>query len=128
MYAATRNDMRKDVRGWSTTQGMREAAIYPVAPDSELTVSSRLSELRSANGAFARSVVQRTAGIRSFIARFAAFLRKSCIYRPCEKSLEEVIRLATTDECFPYTNGDFLDNPTESKAQKCATAAQVQLP
>lgn len=49
-------------------------------------------------------------GVRRFVGQYAAFLRKACVFRPCNELLMQVLTIVEDDECFPYTNGSFLEN------------------
>ncbi len=75
--------------------------------------------------------------LRDFARDAAFFLRRSCMNRDCNASLERAYKILATDECFPYTSGegDMPDDATQeerdAKAQqlqeKCAAAAGVNV-
>jgi len=44
--------------------------------------------------------------LRDAVRDAAFFLRRSCMNRQCNTPLERVLKIVTTDECFPYTSGD----------------------
>lgn len=118
---------------WSLFQGRDEAINFPIATDPELEIASALTPLRKAVGDLARLVLpdktQQKQGLRDFVIKYAYFLRRSCINRPCNASLEEILKIAFADACFPYTNGDFLDDsPDSPRYQKCLDKAGIQLP
>ena len=47
-------------------------------------------------------------------------------HRPCRTSLEQVLRLSTTDACFPFANGEFLHS--DWSPERCAEEAGITLP
>lgn len=111
----------------SGLQGRREGAVFAEATDSQLEIADSLSDMRASIGELSR-LASRPAGVRSFVVEFAYFLRRTCAFRPCQKSLEQVIRIALQDDCFPYTNGQFLkDTADNPRWKKCAMAACVQV-
>ena len=67
-------------------------------------------------------------GLRGFITGLAYFARRSCMWRPCALRLEQIIKLALTDACFPYANGEFLGDSAEyPRWQKCALEACIPI-
>jgi hypothetical protein len=44
-------------------------------------------------------------GLRAFVRNFAWYIRRSCIFRPCNERLEQILKLNFADSCFPYTGG-----------------------
>lgn len=94
-------------RKLSRIQGQAEGVVFPQASDASLTISQSLSPLRSSIAEFSRLASGRE-GLRRFTADYAYFLLRSCLHRPCRETLERIIRLAFTDECFPYADGQFI--------------------
>ncbi len=117
---------------WSGLQGTREAITFPFATDPALEVANSLSSLRQAIGDLARlTKLQegKSDTLRAFVVKLASFLRRSCIYRPCNDSLDEVLKIVFTDECFPYTDGSFLsDTKDDPRSSKCADKAKLTVP
>lgn len=118
-----RNSIRMMYTTWSRLQGREEAAIFPEAVDAQLEVANSLTLLRTAVSDISKLAHDKD-GLRRFVIRYAYFLRRTCTNRPCSLSLEQVLKIALADECFPYTNGDYLsDTPDDTRAQKCKEAA-----
>lgn len=59
-----------------------------------------------------------TRSLRDFVRDAAYFLRRSCMNRDCNASLERVMRIVTSDACFPYTSGGADLPPDATQAQK----------
>ncbi|HVW66996.1 MAG TPA: hypothetical protein VHA78_04695 [Candidatus Peribacteraceae bacterium] len=124
-----RGSMRVLYNAWSLLQGRDEAESFPVTTDPELESAHAIAPLRSAVGDLARLATDKKNGLRSFVIKYAYFLRRSCTYRPCNASLEEVLKIAFSDACFPYTNGDYLnDTPGDPRWVKCVSDAGISLP
>jgi hypothetical protein len=120
-----RNAMRATTRIWSRIQGQQEAAIFPQAVDAQLEIADALKTLHSSVSQLAKLASQKT-GVRQFVARYAYFIRRTCTYRPCNLMLDQVIKIVLSDDCFPYTNGDYLnDDPNNPRWQKCKTDADL---
>jgi len=121
-----RNAARQFVENVSGLQGKQESTLFAVTPDATLEIAEALGDLRQSVGELSRLSGPKD-GVRSFVIKFAYFLRRSCIYRPCNTSLERVLRTAYADECFPYTDGTFLgDSEGDPRWKKCARAACIQ--
>lgn len=121
-----RSDNRLEFQVWSRIQARKEALIFPEAVDSQLEIAESLKGLREAVSSLSRLASQRD-GVRQFVGRYAYFLNRTCIYRPCSLMLERVIRIVTADECFPYTNGQYLsDTPDDPRSAKCERAAGIE--
>lgn len=131
-----RGSLRVLFRLWSAIQGRNEAATFPYATDAELEVAHGLDFLRSAISDLANltvmkkgSLVMKKGSLRSFVVDYASFLRRSCIERPCNASLEEILKIVFKDECFPYTNGEYLnDTPDNPRWKQCAEKAGLSVP
>lgn len=115
---------------WSRIQGMREAAIFPSATDAQLEVAHALTPLRNAVGDLARlTLLSGDRTLRGFVVKYAYFLRRTCVYRPCNASLDEILKIVFADACFPYTNGDFLNDTTDNpRSAACADEADITVP
>ncbi|UPA22583.1 hypothetical protein K8942_06075 [Candidatus Peribacteria bacterium] len=115
---------------WSRIQGAGEAITFPSASDAQLEVAASLSPLRRSVGDLARLTMKTgDKNLRSFVIKYAYFLRRSCMFRACNDSLDEVLKIVFTDECFPYTNGDFLnDTAANPRSTQCAEGAEITVP
>ncbi len=122
-----REGARRFMESVSGNQGAQEAAVFATTPDGTMEIANALTDLRKSTGALSRLSATKD-GLRGFVIRYAYFLRRSCIYRPCNQSLERVLRTAYADECFPYTDGAFLkDAANDPRWKKCAQAACIQV-
>ena len=126
-FAIMRKSFRQTVQSWSRIQARFETLMFPEDVDAPLQAADALSNLHTGISELARIGSEKNTGLRGFVTRYATFLRLSCIYRPCSMLLEQAIRLSTTDECFPYTNGEYLDNDEQNpRWQKCKDKAGIQ--
>lgn len=122
-----RDSFRVVFRSISGMMGRTEGASFPEASDSQLEIAEALGGTRESMAELSKLASEKD-GVRAFVANMAFFLRRTCIHRPCQKTLEQVIRIALQDDCFPYTNGEFLSDTAEDpRWQKCAIAACVQV-
>lgn len=118
-----RERVRLFFRLWNAVQGSAEANLVAKGTDANKRITEIFIPLRGVVRPLALLSSDRR-GLRQFAANFAYFLRRSCIWRPCNARLEQVIRLSTTDSCFPYTNGDFLgDTPEAPRWTTCMNDA-----
>lgn len=105
-------------------QGMAEAALYATAADPQLMMAEALKGLRGSVASMAELASNRT-GLRGLLVRFGYFLLRTCADRPCNMQLQQIIKMALTDECFPYTNGAYLQHSCDSPSwQVCADAVR----
>lgn len=109
-------------------QSRREASILPKASDFQLQVIDSMSPVRPAilntseliiGDPNSSSSSTDFKGMRKFVRDYAFFVRRSCIFRPCNNSLDRVLRIIFEPKCFPYTSGDYL----ESDWTECQSAA-----
>lgn len=122
-----RTSTRVSFRSISGLQGRREGSIFAESTDSQLEIAESLSDMRASIGELSRLASRKT-GVRAFVVDLAYFLRRTCAFRPCQRSLEQVIRISLQDACFPYTNGEFLgDSVGNPRWKQCAMAACIQV-
>lgn len=125
-FALFRSGLRSAVQTWSRIQARFESLMYPEDVDNPQEISHSLSDLHANIGRVARLAKDKE-GVRAFVTNYASFLRRSCIYRPCNQLLEQSIRLLTADECFPYTNGEYLNDTEENpRWEKCKNEAEIK--
>ena len=115
-----RSDVQLYLQKFSLEQGKKESTQIAKTVDAPLRVLETLTPLRKEVRNLAQSVQTSDKGLRKFVRDFAAFLRTSCIYRPCNEQLDRILKIVFKDECFPYINGAALD---EDVAPKCKNAA-----
>lgn len=120
-----RQAVRAVFKQWNALQGEKEANLFAIGSDPELRVAKQLQPLRSAGSRLA-TLANKPDGLRRFLVTFAYYMRRSCMYRPCNKLLEKVLRIAFTDTCFPYTEGEYLtDSCGSPRAEKCIKDAKL---
>lgn len=62
-------------------------------------------------------------GLRDFVRDYAYFLRRTCLNRPCNLRLDQVLKIIFQDSCFPYTNGEYMDSTVDY--EKCRKDAGI---
>lgn len=92
----------------SKGQAIGESEIFAQASDTHLSVARAVSRLREAVGKLSKLAHDMT-GLRGFVRDFAYYLRRTCIARPCNTRLDQVLKIIFQDSCFPYTNGEYLN-------------------
>ncbi len=102
-----RNIMRDLWSTFSVRQAVQEASLLPKVQDAALQVQDVLSPIRPAMQSAVSLVSTPGEGLRKFARNYAYFLRMSCMYRPCNERLETILKILSTDECFPYASGRF---------------------
>lgn len=125
VFASVRASMRALWRVWDTIQGRQESPLFAIITDPQLEVAHGLSNLTDAVSTLSK-LANKKDGMRTFVARFASFLSRTCVHRACKASLDEVLKIVFQDECFPYTDGNYLgDSEDNSRAEKCRKAAEL---
>ncbi len=115
-----RYDVQLYLQGFSLQQAKKESAQIAKTIDAPLRVLNTLTPLRAEVRKLASSVQSSNVGLRKFVRDYASFLRTSCIFRPCNKQLDRILKIIFKDECFPYARGA----PLESEvAKQCKNAA-----
>ncbi len=106
---------RSYYREVSANQGNWEARGFVLGAEPQLLVLDKLKDLQKAIAKLAQFAASRQ-GLRAMVVRFSYFLLRTCMDRPCSLRLERIVKIALTDECFPYTTGLFAqsscDNPS----------------
>ncbi len=126
LFRTVIENFRTTIQSWSKVQSRADSLIYPEAVDAPLEAAHSLSDLHAAVSEFSRQASTKD-GVRDFVKRFAYFLNLTCWKRQCGDLLERAIRLTTTDECFPYANGQYLgDTDGNPRWEKCKDAAEIQ--
>lgn len=115
-----RTDAQSYLKNFSLKQAREESAQIAKTVDAPLRVLETLAPLRAEVRSLALAVQSSDKGLRKFVRDFAAFLRTSCIFRPCNEQLDRILKIVFTDKCFPYTSGASLDADV---AEECKNAA-----
>lgn len=113
---------RTVTKKWDRVQEREEGAMVPIASEALELVMEQLSPLRSAVSEFSKNGNSLDKGVRNFTRGLAYWLRRSCLTRPCNARLERVLKIDLTNDCFPYTNGQFVGRT--DLVEKCTTSAK----
>ncbi len=115
--------MRTFASSWNVYHGKKAAIPVAKSQDGQLQIAEAL---RSAHGPIERLgglISGHAAGLRFFTKGYAYYMRRTCMYRSCNKRLEQVLRINFKNECFPYFSGAYF-NSTAAHTQ-CKSAAEV---
>lgn len=108
-------------------QERQEAVSFAIGADPLLSSDVSYKKLNDSVyklGQLASSIT----GIRGFVRDFAYYLRRTCMERPCNARLDQVLKVVLADECFPYVNGKFqLDTVGNERWRKCVAQAGIPL-
>lgn len=117
---SVRQNAQEYLQSVSLQQDEAESTQLARTLDAPERILSTLAPLRKQVRTLAETVQSSSGGIRKFVRNFAAFLRVSCIFRPCNEQLDRVLKIDFKDECFPYARGALLDADV---ADQCKNAA-----
>jgi len=95
---------------WNKYHGKKEAEPLAKSQDNILQIRESDPGMGRVTERFAALVRSHTSGLRSFGKGFAYYLRRSCIYRPCNARLDQVLRILFENSCFPYVSGSYFGN------------------
>jgi hypothetical protein len=115
--------MRTFFKSWNVYHGKKSAIPVAKSQDAQLQIAEAL---RGAHGPIERLgglISGHSAGLRSFTKSFAYYMRRSCMYRSCNKRLEQVLRINFQSTCFPYFSGAYFNSTTAHT--QCKNAADV---
>lgn len=110
-------------RIWNTEQSGLETRPIVQSSDTQKEILEVAQPLRDTMINFYELASKRDQGIRKFTTKFGFFLRRTCLYRPCNKMLDRMLKINFEDQCFPYTSGLFDGNPQHHET--CKSAAGV---
>lgn len=109
----------------SEAQGENEAILFAQGSDPVYQVADALEDLRKAGAPLMR-IASEQSGLRQGVLRFAWFLRRSCTDRPCGQKLDQIMRIAQADDCFPYVSGNYQSQTCEEPQwKKCYDEAKL---
>lgn len=114
---------RAVTKKWDRVQEREEGTMVPIASEALELVMAQLSPLRSTVSEFSKNGNSLDKGVRNFTRGLAYWLRRSCLTRPCNARLERVLKIDLTNDCFPYTNGQFVGRT--DLVEKCTTSAKL---
>lgn len=115
LLRGVKEDGRSGLIDFMLRQATQEAAVLPKVHDTPLQIRDALSPVRAAMKKNVELVHKPNVGLRKFARNYAYFLRRSCIYRPCNTKLETIVKILYTEECFPYASGLFKAEPKEGE-------------
>jgi hypothetical protein len=106
---------------WATfmhNQATEEAGMLPKAQDVQSAEIETIKPVRAQMKENIDLIKDKDGGLRKFVKNYAYFLRRSCIFRPCNTQLDQILKIVFSDECFPYTSGAFITgkNPNDNNA------------
>ncbi len=110
---------KKAYQEFTTAQGAAEAAFIAKGTDATYQIRNVFSaQLRKAMFQFAKLASEKGTSVRGFAIDYTFFLRRSCLYRPCNEKLDTLLKILESDNCFPYTSGDYLYSGNAHEACK----------
>jgi hypothetical protein len=115
------SDDINDNRAFAVDRAGLYAGTFAVAADPLLSAQDTFRDLRDAVEALVQLGNSREHGLRAFLINFGSFLRRTCIDRPGNTLLRNILNAAFTDDCFIYGNGTYASDP--SAWQRCKSAA-----
>lgn len=120
-------DPLQKLKSFSAQQAALESVTFAATADPGLSLVSEFSDLRAAISRLIRLGNTRENGLRRFVGNFASFLARSCTDRPCGARLGLIQMLVSTDECFPYGNGQYLTaSPDDPQWKRCLCKASPE--
>ncbi|MDD4319593.1 MAG: hypothetical protein PHW10_04705 [Candidatus Peribacteraceae bacterium] len=102
--------LAEQTRVFSGGQTMQDAGIKAGTVEAE-AIEEAFAPLSETIGKLSRLVSTmeedgEERSLRAYVRDLAYFLRRSCMNRDCNASLERIIKIAGADACFPFTKGD----------------------
>ncbi|MBM3228145.1 hypothetical protein FJZ27_04805 [Candidatus Peribacteria bacterium] len=117
--------MRGFFRSWNIYHGKKYAESVAKGQDAQLQIAEELRGSQQSLRRLGELISNDGAGLRSFTKGFAYYLRRSCLYRSCNRKLEQILRINFKNECFPYFSGAYFGN---TKAhERCKNAANISV-
>ncbi|MDD5623475.1 MAG: hypothetical protein PHI23_02060 [Candidatus Peribacteraceae bacterium] len=126
LYMTAQYAMRTYFLRWTTEQSGDESLSIAKTSDAPMEILEVLKPLRKEMSAMAQTTKSPRFGFRGFVRNFAYFLRRSCLFRPCNEQLETILKIVFENACFPYADADSIFE--DSFYGKCADAAGVSGP
>lgn len=100
---------RPERKRFQIQQAREKAASYNYIYDANAQLKDVYSGVRENVRDISQGVTKKDAGMRKFAIGFSWYLQRSCIERPCNETLERVLKILLADECFPYADGTYKD-------------------
>jgi hypothetical protein len=118
-----RNFVRAYFNVWNIEQQTLDTRAVIQSGDSQKQLAELTDRLHGTMIEFYELASKKSRGIRSFTTKFTFFIRRTCIYRPCNKMLDRVLKINLEDACFPYVSGAYDGDLTHHET--CKNAASV---
>lgn len=109
---------------WNLSQAQQDSRGYARFTEPRFFVQEAFEPLRKANRELAELVTNMEKGLRRFAIDFSYYIRRSCVYRVCNNTLDRALKILFKDECFPYVSGEYLES--DDNTQACKQAAEVE--
>jgi len=111
LYLWGKKSAREYLQKESIRQLGEDSYLIPKISDATLQLLDLYRPLRNQVYTFRQSIQSPSKGMRAFAKNLAYFLRRSCIFRPCNKDLDRTLKILFEDSCFPYADGLKTSNP-----------------
>ncbi len=118
-----RTAARVATQQWQIEQSRHESTVAVKVTDAQLNLLKEYQEIRTSVRALSEQASNKDEGARNFTRNFAWFLRRTCLYRPCNQALETTLKIVLQDSCFPYVTGLFLTD--EEIQETCRDDAEL---
>ena len=115
--------VRTVFQSWNTYHGKKEAISLAASQDNILQIQEASPQMNAVTQRLRALTQNHAQGVRSFAKGFAYYLRRSCIYRPCNAKLDQVLRIVFQNSCFPYASGLYFGN--EDAHEDCREDAEI---
>lgn len=123
LYSPGMYSARDYLRKVSIVQLGETSFSIPKAYDTPQRFAELFGPLREQVSTFAESSQSNEKGMRGFARNLAFFLRRSCIFRPCNSALDRILKIVLEDSCFPYAAG--LTEGGPEAAEDCKKNAKL---
>ncbi|PIR53291.1 hypothetical protein COU76_01840 [Candidatus Peregrinibacteria bacterium CG10_big_fil_rev_8_21_14_0_10_49_10] len=125
MQRVVRDEARNYFGTWNVIQAGRETRPLIQSADSYEQIVDTAASLRKTMQNFYELASKKERGVRKFATNFAFFLRRTCIYRPCNVLLDRLLKVTLEDTCFPYTSGKYVGD-SNIPHDVCKTRSEVE--
>ncbi len=118
---------RTSLEKFSISQARDEAAYFAQGADPIYQTADALASVREASQPVMQLAGEKT-GLRALVIHFAWFLRRTCIDFPCNARLEDILRIANTDDCYPFVSGTYVKQTcNDPQWKKCVDGAKLDI-
>lgn len=114
---ALKGFFRPERKNFQVQQARQKAAAFNHIYDANAQLKDVFSGIRTNIRDISQGVTNQDAGMRKFAIGFTWYLQRSCIERPCNETLKNVLQILVADECFPYADGTYKDGDSYEKCK-----------